>query len=211
MTVNHSALSFTRRISKKARVGSGWLEWCSLAGGVDVFSVERWVKISFSDGFPSFIHSKIRGCTSVKYPLGTSAFQIEPDSSTIGQRATHISKRPVAIELCESLDNPSASQPTNRKNKKKNNLRKSLTAFYTESACAPIVFQGPRSYFESGGAENTLSSVTLNNFQKSGGGGGGGGLKPPQPLPLRWPCLYQPNRSQTTIVGSQLLQHRPSR
>ena len=33
-----------------------------------------------------------------------------------------------------------------------------------------------------GGAENTFSSVTLYNFQKSGGR-----LKPPQPLPLRGP------------------------
>ena len=45
--------------------------------------------------------------------------------------------------------------------------------------------QGPWSYFESGGAENTSSSVTLYNFQKSGG------LKPPQPLPLRGPCRVE--------------------
>ena len=139
MTANHSAFSFTTRKSKKVRVGSGWLEWCSLAGGVDVFSVESWVK----------------------YPLGTSAFQIELDSSTISQRATHISKRPVAIELCQSLDNPSASEPTNRKKKKK----------------------------QSGKEFNCI---------------------------LHWigeraNSLYQPNRSQTSIVGSQLLQHRPSR
>ena len=29
---------------------------------------------------------------------------------------------------------------------------------------------------QSGGAENTFSSVTLYNFQKVGGGGGGGGV-----------------------------------
>ena len=38
--------------------------------------------------------------------------------------------------------------------------------------------QGPRSYFESGGAENAFFSVTLKNFQKKGGG-----LKPPCPSP----------------------------
>ena len=37
---------------------------------------------------------------------------------------------------------------------------------------------------QSGGAENTSSSVTLYNFQKSGGGG----AEAPQPLPLRGPC-----------------------
>ena len=42
--------------------------------------------------------------------------------------------------------------------------------------------QGPRSYFESGGAKNTFFLATLYNFQK-----GGRAILHYQPLPLRFP------------------------
>ena len=42
-----------------------------------------------------------------------------------------------------------------------------------------------------GGVENTSSSVTLFNFQKSGGA-----EAPPQPLPLRGPCLSRVKSKQ---------------
>ena len=53
---------------------------------------------------------------------------------------------------------------------------------------------------QSGGAENTFSSVTLYNFQKVGGGGGG--LKPPPPaaLPPRAMKIQLHSRFYTQLV-----------